>query len=125
MQEAKNYFADLFGGFVADKVLLTGFDHAFICSAYESFSEALQKTEILIKINHYFLKLKRGSDSRLPDITLDDIGPTLLLRLGRAQLPDKNTLNAAFLLPAEEFERKNKNIQTSKSLNTVYISVYV
>eukprot|EP01057_Protomagalhaensia_wolfi_P001948 Protomagalhaensia_wolfi_Nauph_80__1947@NODE_2227_length_1161_cov_57_254902_g1738_i0_p1_GENE_NODE_2227_length_1161_cov_57_254902_g1738_i0NODE_2227_length_1161_cov_57_254902_g1738_i0_p1_ORF_typecomplete_len338_score52_37Brix/PF04427_18/5_3e21_NODE_2227_length_1161_cov_57_254902_g1738_i0471060 len=118
MQQAKNFFADLFGGYVADRLLLTGFDHAWICSAYEAQCEITGGTEVFIRLNHYYIELKKMEASKMPRVELTDIGPTFVLKSTRSRLPDKQAQKAAMRLPSQEKLKKTKNVSTNDLAET-------
>eukprot|EP01053_Blabericola_migrator_P008281 Blabericola_migrator_1__8280@NODE_4299_length_1233_cov_55_454545_g2658_i0_p1_GENE_NODE_4299_length_1233_cov_55_454545_g2658_i0NODE_4299_length_1233_cov_55_454545_g2658_i0_p1_ORF_typecomplete_len244_score50_95Brix/PF04427_18/2_1e18_NODE_4299_length_1233_cov_55_454545_g2658_i0157888 len=124
MLQAKNYFADVFGGYVVDKILLTGFDHAWVCVAYEEQSKVTLQNEILIQLKHFHIALKKDPNSKLPALQLTDIGPDFTLRLGKTRLPEKAAVKAAMKLPAEEVLKKKKN-QTTTDLTETRAKVYI
>ncbi|KAF2874738.1 Brix domain-containing protein [Massariosphaeria phaeospora] len=103
---AKSLLLDLFRGQEAAEVDVSGLQYLISISAAEP-SDATPAPEL--KLRFYLLRTKR-SGQKLPRVEVEEMGPRLDCRLGRAQFPDADMLKAALKKPKGVEPRTKKNV---------------
>ncbi len=118
---AKSLLTDLFRGDSSpDKIDVEGLSHIVVVTAAETEVAAAaaagaETAEVLpvLHIRVYALRTKRSGHQRLPRVELEEIGPRLDVRLGRAKEADSDMLKEATRRPKTSTEaRTKKNIET-------------
>ncbi|XP_071548316.1 ribosome production factor 2 homolog isoform X1 [Panulirus ornatus] len=96
----KNLLIDFFRGVEATEIRLHGFEHAFQFTAFEG--------KILIR--SYRILLKK-SDTRIPRVELEEIGPSMALQLRRNRFASEDLMKRACkqLKPPQANRVKNKS----------------
>ncbi|XP_061176651.1 ribosome production factor 2 homolog [Saccostrea echinata] len=98
-QRLKNLLIDFFQGPVVSQVRLAGLEHVIMITAVEG--------QILLR--NYRVLLKK-SGSKTPQIELEEIGPSLDLRMRRTKLASEDLYRRALKQPKTIKPRKKKNV---------------
>ncbi|KAL2726275.1 ribosome production factor 2 [Vespula maculifrons] len=109
----KNLFIDMFQREVVKKIRLQGLEHVLSFTADEN----------KIYIRSYRILLKK-SDSRIPRIELEEIGPSIDLVCRRTKLASADHFKQACKKPKELKIKKKKNISTNV-LGTTFGRIHI
>ncbi len=105
--QLKNFFVDAFRGRVVDSINLKGIDRVIF------FTCAPDNANVVL-MRHYAIRLKR-SGTRVPRVHLEDIGPSLDLRIRRRQeAPYDLYKEATPAIDAALRKKKEKNVTDSE-----------
>ncbi|KAK0655749.1 Brix domain-containing protein [Cercophora newfieldiana] len=113
---AKSMLIDFFRGETVDKIDVEGLQHVVVVTADEpnqnpSTDPNDPSNKPVLHLRCYLIRTKR-SGQRLPRVELEEHGPRMDFRLGRAQEPDEAMLKEALRKPKTSEERTKKNIST-------------
>lgn len=98
-------FLDFFRGVQPNRINILGLDHVVILTALSAKQ---------LHFGHYAIKLsKSGTD--VPRVELEDIGPSMVLNLGRTKLAAPDLRKIANFIPQELRKSKTKNKNVSKT----------
>ncbi|KAK2582630.1 hypothetical protein KPH14_004912 [Odynerus spinipes] len=109
----KNLFVDMFQREVVHKIRLQGLEHVLSFTAHEN----------KIYVRSYRILLKK-SDSRIPRIELEEIGPSMDLVCRRTKFASIDHFKQACKKPKELKEKKKKNI-SKNALGTTFGRIHV
>lgn len=109
----KNLFVDMFQREVVKKIRLQGLEHVISFTAHEN----------KIYLRNYRIILKK-SDSRIPYIKLEEIGPAMDLVCRRTKFASIDHFKQACKKPKELKEKKKKNIYKN-TLGTTFGRIHV
>lgn len=109
----KNLFVDMFQREVVNKIRLQGLEHVLSFTAHEN----------KIYLRNYRIILKK-SDSRIPYIKLEEIGPAMDLVCRRTKFASSDHFKQACKKPKELKEKKKKNIYKN-TLGTTFGRIHV
>jgi len=101
---AANLFVDFYRGEIVKEINLQGLDHVI--------SLSVGSAPDTINFRHYAIKLLR-SGTHVPQVELDEIGPSLTLTLRREKLAAGDLRKLALRRPSELKPKKVKNITTN------------
>lgn len=89
-KKLQNLFTDLFRGYKADKVCLSGVDHVITCVSNEG--------NIFIR-SYYVNYQNSATGSSVPSLVLKEMGPNIDLTVRRTQTPSDEMWNASVKKP--------------------------
>uniref|UniRef100_A0A6B2LAR3 Ribosome production factor 2 homolog n=1 Tax=Arcella intermedia TaxID=1963864 RepID=A0A6B2LAR3_9EUKA len=98
-----NMFVDFFRGKIVESINLKGLDHVIALSVDKDGA---------ILFRHYAITMKK-SDTKVPTVELDEIGPALDLLVRRQQFGAEALRNEALRVPKELKPKKVKNVSTN------------
>jgi ribosome production factor 2 len=105
---------DFFRGEVVDKINLAGLDHVVFLSA---------GPDNIIRFRHYFIRFKK-SGTKVPNVDLEEIGPSLDLTVRRTRLASEDLRKESLKTPKGITPTKQKNIKTNtmkETLGTLHV----
>lgn len=105
---------DFFRGTVVDKINLAGLDHIIYLTA-------VSDEKLLFR--HYFIRYRK-SGSKVPDVDLEECGPSMDLTVRRTKLASDDLRKESCRQPKELKPAKQKNMGTTalkESVGTVHV----
>lgn len=109
---AKSLLTDFFRGEPSDKIDVEGLQYIVSFTAEETAEDAMGvSANPPIHMRVYLIRTKR-SGQKLPRVEVDEIGPRMDFRVGRAQQADQTMLKEAMKTPRGLEERAKKNVTT-------------
>eukprot|EP01031_Cornospumella_fuschlensis_P032979 gene32979-39884_t len=96
----QNLLLDFFRGFKADKLSLEGIDHVVTCAIHEG----------TISVRVYYVNYRKSTASKVPELVLQPMGPSMDLLLRRTQMASEDMWKTAIRRPKILEQSKVKNI---------------
>jgi len=100
----KSLLLDIYKGYNVKSIDLTSLDHVISVTAI---------SEDKVTFRHYNIQLKKSPSPKVPQVHLDEIGPSFDMVLRRFLNPSPGLRREAMKVPKEARKRKVKNISTN------------
>ncbi|CAN0365510.1 unnamed protein product, partial [Laminaria digitata] len=94
---------DFFRGQVVNAITLAGLDHCIVCTAAQD----------KVHVRHYHIGFQR-SGSKIPNVGLKEMGPSLDLEIRRTSFAAKDLWKASVKKPRVTETRKTKNVSANQ-----------